>query len=153
MDRKVEVEAHETPKPDHDLSSSSMQIANLKLAYVASKLMNPSQNQNKENSLIAGVKFKVGALRKKNDEVDLANKMNFDGKQEFEGFGYKMDTLSAAKIKLQTLNADKPKELTQHKLGISDQKIIVPSFDTTSKIFGQHLLVLQELRYNINRLR
>ena len=58
---------------------------------------NMSQNQNKENSLVAGVKFKVGALLKKNNMVDLENKIKFDNKEEFDGFGYNMEKESLAK--------------------------------------------------------
>jgi len=58
---------------------------------------NMSQNQNKENSLVAGVKFKVGALLKKNNMVDLENKIKFDSKEEFDGFGYNMEKESLAK--------------------------------------------------------
>ena len=37
-------------------------------------------------------------------------------------------------------------DMTKEEFGISDKKIIIPSFGTTSKLFSQHFAILRELR-------
>ena len=49
--------------------------------------------------------------------------------------------------------ASMSKEKTREELGISDKKIIIPSFETTSKLFAQHFHILRELRHQIELLR
>ena len=43
--------------------------------------------------------------------------------------------------------------VTKEELGISDKKIIVPSFGTTSKLFSQHFAILRNLRHKIDQLK
>ena len=45
------------------------------------------------------------------------------------------------------------KDMTREEVGISDKKIIIPSFQTTSKLFAQHFHILRELRHKIELLR
>lgn len=49
--------------------------------------------------------------------------------------------------------ASASKDMTREELGISDKKIIIPSFETTSKLFAQHFHILRELRHKIDLLR
>ena len=51
-----------------------------------------------------------------------------------------------------TFNSMK-KDMTREEVGISDKKIISPSFETTSKLFAQHFHILRELRHKIELLR
>lgn len=44
-------------------------------------------------------------------------------------------------------------EQTMKELGISDKQIVIPSFNTTSKLFAQHFHILRELKYRIDRLK
>lgn len=44
-------------------------------------------------------------------------------------------------------------EMTNEELGISDKRIIIPSFSTTSKLFRQHFFILRELRHRIDLLK
>ena len=43
--------------------------------------------------------------------------------------------------------------LTANQLGLSKKQLMVPSFDTTAKIFGQHFLVMRELKHKIDLLK
>ena len=45
------------------------------------------------------------------------------------------------------------KDLTRHEIGVSDKKIIIPSFNTTGKLFTQHFHILRELKHRIDRLK
>lgn len=42
---------------------------------------------------------------------------------------------------------------TKNEFGLSKKQIIVPSFETTGKVFGDHFLILRELRYQIDILK
>lgn len=44
-------------------------------------------------------------------------------------------------------------DMTKEELGVSDKKIIIPSFDTTGKLFAQHFHILRELKYKIDLLK
>lgn len=44
-------------------------------------------------------------------------------------------------------------EMTNEELGVSDKRIIIPSFSTTSKLFRQHFFILRELRHRIDLLK
>ena len=44
-------------------------------------------------------------------------------------------------------------EQTKEELGVSDKKIIIPSFHTTSKLFAQHFQILRDLKHRIDLLR
>ena len=43
--------------------------------------------------------------------------------------------------------------MTREEIGVSSKKIIIPSFDTTSKIFSQHFQILRELKHKIDLLK
>ena len=45
------------------------------------------------------------------------------------------------------------KEMTNEEIGVSDKRIIIPSFTTTSKLFRQHFFILRELRHRIDLLK
>ena len=44
-------------------------------------------------------------------------------------------------------------EMTREEIGVSDKKIIIPSFKTTSKLFAQHFQILRDLRHRIDLLK
>lgn len=44
-------------------------------------------------------------------------------------------------------------DMTKEEFGISDKKIIIPSFGTTSKLFSQHFAILRELKQKIEQLK
>ena len=44
-------------------------------------------------------------------------------------------------------------DMTKVEMGVSDKKIIIPSFNTTSKLFAQHFQILRELRHKIDLLK
>ena len=43
--------------------------------------------------------------------------------------------------------------MTKSELGISPRKIIIPSFNTTGKLFAQHFQILRELKHKIDLLK
>lgn len=43
--------------------------------------------------------------------------------------------------------------LSKTEFGIGDKKIIIPSFETTGKIFAQHFQILRELKHQIDQLK
>ena len=45
------------------------------------------------------------------------------------------------------------KDRTKAEFGITDQRIIIPSFGTTSKLFAQHFAILRDLRHKIDLLK
>ena len=45
------------------------------------------------------------------------------------------------------------KDRTKQEFGITDQRIIIPSFGTTSKLFAQHFAILRDLRHKIELLK
>ena len=42
---------------------------------------------------------------------------------------------------------------TREEIGISDKKIIIPSFGTTGQLFSQHFAILRDLRHKIDLLK
>ena len=49
--------------------------------------------------------------------------------------------------------AERGTELTRCELGIGTRKIIIPSFQTTGKLFAQHFQILRELQHRVQLLR
>lgn len=45
------------------------------------------------------------------------------------------------------------KDRSRQEFGITDQRIIIPSFGTTSKLFAQHFAILRDLRHKIDLLK
>lgn len=43
-------------------------------------------------------------------------------------------------------------DMTKHELGVSDKKIIIPSFGTTSKLFTQHMQILRDLKFRVGMM-
>lgn len=43
-------------------------------------------------------------------------------------------------------------QMTKQELGISNKRIVIPSFETTSKLFAQHFAILRALRHRIDML-
>lgn len=102
------------------------------------------------------MKLKIQAIRKKNDAEAEFLKVDLDGKGKsgvFDGFSYDMETKDKSKALVSRL-LDNPKDpLTEVKLGVTNKQLVVPSFATTAKVFGQHLLVLADLKYRIKKLK
>ena len=44
-------------------------------------------------------------------------------------------------------------QMTKHERGVSKKKIIIPSFETTSKLFAQHFQILRQLKHKVDLLR
>lgn len=44
---------------------------------------------------------------------------------------------------------EQKKDMTSFEIGVSDTKIIIPSFKTTSKLFAQHFQILRELNHKL----
>jgi hypothetical protein len=155
----AEVEANELPRDaDHaDKGQRPDHIASLRTEYVAK-----SQAQNKDNSgknppnlLLAGVKFKIQALRQKHDQVTKGARERLSGLSpaEFDGFDYDFGVQDPSSRKVNELRDNKRQLLTAIKSTLTKKQIIIPSFDTTSKVFDQHLAVLRELHYHMERLK
>ena len=53
----------------------------------------------------------------------------------------------------QDLLAKKQRLLTQNQLGLSKKQMIIPSFETTAKLYGEHFMILRELKYRIDLLK
>lgn len=43
--------------------------------------------------------------------------------------------------------------LTANQLGLTKKQLMVPSFETTAKVFGQHFLIMRELAHKIEKLK
>lgn len=52
-----------------------------------------------------------------------------------------------------TAEVMRKRTLTDEQFGLSKKQIIVPTFETTARIFSEHFLVLRELRYKIDLLK
>ena len=103
---------------------------------------------------MGGTKFKIKSLRKKTDKKTLKTDLNLnDNKSAFDGFVYEFEEIDPSKKKLQNMNDGVREKATNAQCGVSGNKIIIPSFETTAKIFGQHFLILQELKYKIDLLK
>ena len=50
-------------------------------------------------------------------------------------------------------NLQQMNDMTREEIGISDKKIIVPSFNTTTKVFKRHFQILRDLKHKIDLLR
>ena len=48
---------------------------------------------------------------------------------------------------------EQKKDMTSFEIGVSDTKIIIPSFKTTSKLFAQHFQILRELNHKLQLLK
>lgn len=53
----------------------------------------------------------------------------------------------------QPSNAAAKQSLTGIQFGLSKKQIVVPSFVTTAKVFGEHFVILRELKHRIDLLR
>ena len=51
------------------------------------------------------------------------------------------------------INNQLSNKMTHEQLGVSDKRILIPSFMTTSKLFGQHFQILRELKHRIDLLK
>lgn len=43
--------------------------------------------------------------------------------------------------------------LSKTEFGVGEKKIIIPSFETTGKLFAQHFQILRELKHQIDQLK
>ena len=52
-----------------------------------------------------------------------------------------------------SIHQEQRHDMTREELGVSDKRIIIPSFWTTSKLFAQHFSILRELKHRIDLLK
>lgn len=154
--RKPEFPANETIK-DNLVLEETHRMKSLKKETVhkmqAEMDKGDKDDHEKQYHLVAGVKYKIQAIRKKNDVKEAPAKINLQQQAEFDGFEYEFATKDKAKMKLQALNKNEHAVVTKHYSGVSRKQIIVPSFETTAKLFNQHFLIMQELRHKIKQLK
>ena len=154
--RKKEYPANETIK-DNLVRDENHQIQSLKQETVHQMQAEMDKGEKdayeKQYHLVAGVKYKIQAIRKKNDVKEAHAKINLNQQAEFDGFEYEYATKDQAKMKFESLNKNEHSVVTKHHAGVSRKQIIVPSFETTAKLFNQHFLIMQELRHKIKQLK
>ena len=159
MERKPEKEVRELVVDREILTSNQVPagMVSQKQEYVMNQqAQNPANSgKNPPNLLLGGVKLKIQAIKQKHDQVTKLTRLQLRGLGEgdFGGFDYVKDDSDPSKQKVIDLMDNKRQILTDVKTGVSKKQIIVPSFETTTRIFNTHIMVLQELQYNIQRLK
>lgn len=82
----------------------------------------------------------MNAIRKIDDQ-------GLDKNNEVVGLVYEDEEVN------QDINSKPQKALTDLQFGLSKKQIIVPSFETTARIFNEHFVILRELRNKMNLLK
>lgn len=108
---------------------------------------------------VGGVKLKIKDIKNIHvfDEVDSKKagvvKRDTRGNIIKEGMNSDRKFVSGMNASAYTIHKQNEHEMTNEELGISDKRIIIPSFTTTSKLFRQHFYILRELRHRIDLLK
>ena len=93
---------------------------------------------------VGGIKMRIGDIKKMSALTD---------KQARKGYDLQGRLLDGLNQEAYSAYEDFKMTRSKEEFGITDKKIIIPSFGTTSKLFSQHFAILRDLRHKIDLLK
>jgi hypothetical protein len=150
--RKETVEVQETPYPNMGEDDSTFLClkdirvpANKKVKNILSEFQ---AIKSKEKVVASKMKIKIKSLQSIAEDDPHASIPTALNKKDLMYFAddppVQSDKLSPTK---------KKKTLTETEFAMSSKQLIVPSFETTARLFQTHLLILREVKYRVDKIK
>ena len=150
--RKPTVDVNETLVAQIAASTKiEVGLKNLKMQFAKGNQVESLAPKREISRVMAGtLKYKIQNIRKQAED-DQANEKQHD--EEFEKEKGQILGKEAPKAEDGKVGLDKRVNLTQVQTGLTKKQVIVPSFETTTRVFQEHFLILREVKHKIDLLK